>query len=118
MDPALRARALAEWRGYSEKPRPAERTVSVGESLQRLLPKLGLKNRLAEEEISACWKEVVGDFLATHSKPVGLQSGVLLVQVLQPSVRYELDRVWKSTLLARLKERFSHVNIRSIRFRL
>ena len=114
----LRRRALAEWRRL-EEPRPkADRCASVAELLQKVMPKLGLGERLGEQQVSAAWREVVGEFLALHSLPVGLSAGVLTVQVVQPSVRYELDRSWKRDILNKLQERFGKSVVRDIRFRL
>ena len=90
----------------------------MAELLQKVMPKLGLGERLGEQQVSAAWREVVGDFLATHSLPVGLSGGVLTVQVVQPSVRYELDRTWKRDILTKLQERFGKKVVREVRFRL
>ncbi len=114
----LRRRALRDWRGLDEPQAKADRCAPVGELLQKILPKLGLSDRLSEQQILAVWKEVVGDFLATHSLPVGLSAGVLTVQVIQPSVRYELDRTWKRDILNKLQERFGKKVVRDIRFRM
>ncbi len=114
----LRRLALADWRGLSEPvPRP-DKCASVGDLLQKILPKLGLADRLCEEQISGAWREIVGDFLAMHSVPVGLVGGVLTVQVIQPSVRYELERTWKREILDKLRARFGTKVVREIRFRL
>ena len=117
-DDSLRRKALAEWRGLDE-PRPrADRCASVAELLQKVMPKLGLGDRLGEQQVSAAWREVVGDFLALHSLPVGLSGGVLTVQVVQPSVRYELDRTWKRDILTKLQDRFGKRVVSEVRFRL
>ncbi len=63
------------------------------------------------------WREVVGDFLAEHSVPVALKEGVLIIQVLQPTVRYELDRTWKPEILRKLKARFGAKSVKEVRFR-
>jgi len=110
--------ALAEWRGLEEPFQEAKRCATVGDILQKVMPKLGLGERLDEQQITAAWKEIVGDFLAAHSLPVGLSGGVLSVQVVQPSVRYELDRTWKQEILAKLQLRFGKKSVREIRFRL
>ena len=115
---SLRRKAIAEWRGLDEPRQKADRCASVAELLQKVMPKLGLGERLGEQQVSAAWREVVGDFLALHSLPVGLSGGVLTVQVVQPSVRYELDRTWKRDILAKLQERFGKKVVREVRFRL
>jgi predicted nucleic acid-binding Zn ribbon protein len=60
----------------------------------------------------------VGPFVAKHSAPHRLDNGVLTVRVLQPTVHYELDRVFKPKLLEKLKARFGASKIRELKFRL
>jgi len=48
---------------------------------------------------------------------VALKEGTLFVRVLQPTLHYELDRVWKPRLLQKLKQRFGTRTIREVRFR-
>jgi predicted nucleic acid-binding Zn ribbon protein len=113
-----RRRALEEWRGLPDPGTQPDRTVLVRDVLAQLAPKLGLENRLREEEVLAVWGELVGPFFARHSRPTKLLQGVLLVQVLQPTVLYELDRQWKSTVLQKLRTRFGGKLIKDVRFRL
>ena len=83
----------------------------MGGVLQRL--------QFAEEisRVISAWKELVGDFLAENSQPVSLKDGILLIQVVQPTLRYELDRSLKPQLLKRLREAFGEKLIKEIRFR-
>jgi predicted nucleic acid-binding Zn ribbon protein len=119
MKPArLRTIALAEWRGYHEPPAQRDRTASVGDAVTKLMQTLGLKERLQEEEVLRAWRELVGDFVARHSSPDRLKDGVLFVRVLQPTVHYELDRVWKRDILAKFKARFGAKTVREVRFRI
>ena len=114
----LRARVLAEWRGLPETPFPRDAAKPIGEPLSKLLTGLGLAGRLREEEVIRAWQETVGEFFARHSSPKQLKDGVLYVHVLQPTVHFELDRVWKREILARLKKRFGSRVVREIRFRI
>jgi predicted nucleic acid-binding Zn ribbon protein len=116
--PSLAARVIAEWRGYEEPPAGPERCAPVGDILAKLLPRYGLADRLDEAEVLAAWREVVGDFLADNASPAGLARGTLTVTVLQPSVRYELERHWKPVILEKLRARFGQRTVREIRFRL
>ncbi len=109
---------LEEWRGLPQDALRPDRAAQIGPTVQALLAGLGLEDRLDDQEIAAAWKDVVGEFLATHSAPVGLKDGTLIVRVLQPTVRYELDRVWKKKILDSLQERFSKTKIRDLRFQL
>ena len=115
---SLRKKILADWRGLYEPAERPDKCSPVGAILEKILPKLGLNERLGERQIMEAWHAIVGEFLARHSLPVGLSGGILTVQVLQPSVRYELDRNWKSDILAKLQARFGPRTVREIRFRL
>jgi predicted nucleic acid-binding Zn ribbon protein len=118
MNPGLKARIIAEWRGLPEEPFPKDTAAPAGNIVESVLGKLGLKTRIREEEIKTAWQEIVGDFLCKHSAPAALENGTLIVHVLQPTVHYELERVWKRKLLLKLQERFGRPTVREIRFRL
>lgn len=110
----VRERVLQEWRGLPSK-LAVEEISSTGEILNKVIQRLGLKKRFQEEEILKAWREVVGDFLATHSEPIQLKNTILYVRVIQPTIRYELDRVWKPDILRKLQERFGKKNIRDMK---
>jgi predicted nucleic acid-binding Zn ribbon protein len=114
----LRARALAEWRGLPETPFPVDRSVSVADAIPKLMQSLGLKDRLKADAVMGAWREVVGEFVARHSAPRQLKDGVLLVSVLQPTVLFELERMWKKEILEKLKARFGARTVREIKFRI
>lgn len=114
----LRARVLTEWRGLPQKPLAPDRAAPVSGAVAKLMQSLGLRERLRSEEVLQAWEEVVGEFCARHSSPQGLKDGVLTVHVLQPTLHFELDRVWKREILAKLKARFGSRAVRDIRFRL
>lgn len=117
MTPTLRHRILAEWRGLPATAPVADRFQPVGGLLEQLMKKLGLAERLREEEVAAAWGEIVGEWIAQHSAPSRLSNGVLQVRVLQPALLYELDRVLKPEILRKLKQRFGAKVIREVRFR-
>ena len=117
MNARLRAKVISEWRGLREQPFVRNTAKPIEEPLVKLMQALGLGDRLREDEVKRAWKEIVGDFLATHSEPVALKEGTLFVRVLQPTLHYELDRVWKPRLLQKLKQRFGTRTIREVRFR-
>ncbi len=115
MDDKLRRKIIAEWRGFYE-PYKTDRTKSVEDVLPAIMTSLGLKDRLQEAQVSSAWKSIVGDFIAQHAKPVSLKNGVLLVQILQPVLRYELSTVQKPRILQALKKHFGPRVVRDIRF--
>ncbi|HLB34141.1 MAG TPA: DUF721 domain-containing protein [Chthoniobacterales bacterium] len=112
---SLRQRVLQEWRGLPEK-KLFDRSIVITDVLPKVLHKLGLDTRIKEDEIIGTWRELVGDFLATHSEPLQLVRGILYVRVIQPTIRYELDRVWKPDVLRKLQERFGKKTIRDVKF--
>jgi predicted nucleic acid-binding Zn ribbon protein len=118
MTPDLRAKVLSEWRGYRESPGSPDRAQPVGDSLEKVMRKLGLDERLTEGQILAAWKQIVGDWFALHTCPDRLRDGILYVRVIQSSIHYELDRNCKSRIIQKLKARFGATRIRDIRFRL
>ena len=81
------------------------------------MKRLGLKERLHENEIQEAWSKIVGEFIAAHSAPVALREGVLYVRVLQPALHYELEQISKIDILRKLKQRFGGKIIRDVRFR-
>ncbi len=111
----LRKRVLREWRGLPSET-PPDRQVVIADVLTKVITKFGLHTRIKQEEIVATWNEMVGDFLAAHSEPQQLSHGILSVRVIQPTIRYELDRVWKKEVLKKLQARFGSKLIRDIRF--
>lgn len=111
----LGKRVLREWRGLPSESTP-DTQVTIGDLLTKVVTKLGLHTRIKEEEIAATWNDLVGDFLAAHSQPQQLSHGILSVRVIQPTIRYELDRVWKKELLQKLQARFGAKLIRDVRF--
>jgi len=114
----IRRKALAEWRGYDPGPEKPLRLTRAGDAAAALLKKFCGADQIREAEIQRAWTELVGDFLASHSRPVRLRDGLLVIQVLQPTVHYELDRVWRPRILQKLRERFGPGSVREIRFRL
>ena len=117
MNAALRAAVIAEWRGLPEKKTRSDRWHSPGDLLPKLMQQLGLSERLHESAVIEAWKEIVGDFIASHSTPVSLNAGVLFVRVLQPSLHYQFETISKTEILRKLKRRFGGKTIRDVRFR-
>jgi predicted nucleic acid-binding Zn ribbon protein len=112
----LRARALMEWRGLPQTTFAVDTAKALPAIVGKVMQEWGLGERLREEEISRSWVQIVGEFVGQHSSPHRLRQGVLSVRVLQPTLCYELDRVWKKDILAKLQERLGKRVIREVRF--
>lgn len=111
---SLRKFVVEEWRGLPEK-REERPLVAVSSAIQQIITRLGLRERINEADIMTAWREIVGDFLAQHSQPARLVNGILHIQVMQSSVRYELDRTWRAEILRKLQARFGKTAIKGIR---
>jgi predicted nucleic acid-binding Zn ribbon protein len=118
MKPRIKARVLEEWRGLPQIPFTNHNAKPIGEILPAILGKLGLQERIREDEILNCWREIVGDFLAQHATPAGLRQGVLEVRVVQSTVYFELERNLKPGIVRKLQARFGRNTVRGIRFRI
>ena len=116
MNPQLRSKVIADWRGVPERPFPQDTSRPIGSVLEKVIAQLGLGKRVREEEILRAWEEIVGPFIAQHSVPQRLVEGVLHIRVLQPSMLYELDRTLRTDILAKLKARFGRT-VRDVKFR-
>lgn len=118
MNPKLRARVIAEWRGLPETPFERGKARPLADALLAVMSALDLGDRLREEQVKLAWREIVGDFLARHSMPDAVRDGVLIVRVLQPTLLYELDRNLKPQIVRKLRARFGAGMVRNVRFRI
>ncbi len=109
-------RALTEWRGFAPPVPLDARLQRVGSVLGMLLPRLGLAEAVDEAEVRRVWASLVGEFIAGHTEPARFTRGVLTVKVLQPTIRFELERNWKPRITARLQEHFGSAKVRGLRF--
>jgi len=110
-------RAMAQFRGYWEPQDLSAFERPIGEALEKTMKSLGLKDRFSEEQVFAAWGEMVDEFIASQARPVSLERGRLRIQVLNPSVHYELDRM-RGQILRRMQERFGEKAVRDVRFTL
>ena len=117
MTPFQKAQILREWRGLPEPAPKPDRQTTASDVIGKVMASLGLGARLKQEEVLGAWREIVGDFIASHAAPLRLDKGTLIVQVLQSTMHYELDRVWKPQILQKMKDRFGTRTVREIKFR-
>lgn len=111
---SIRADMLAEWRGYREPRKAADQTLPLATLLGVVLTSLGLPNRLKEDDVLAAWSEIAGPVLAPHSQPDKLRNGTLHVRVLQPTIRFELQRQ-RASIAAKLREKFGESMVKDVR---
>ncbi len=127
MDPNRRRSFQSNWQAWQEQcddrwksrreaieGRPAK---DANTDLEKVLSKLGIQERLLEDQLIAAWEEIVGPAVAHNSRPVQIRRGELIVAVTQPALKYDLERFHRGEILRRMQERFGSGAIRGLRFR-
>jgi len=112
-----RRRILEEWRGLPEPP-PGREPRSVSALIEGQIAKLGLRERMLEDQMAAAWQDIVGPSNASLSKPVQIRKGEVVVAVSQPALKYTFERFHADEILRRLQERFGSGAVTSVRFRI
>jgi len=108
---------LQEWRilpAVRKEREPKELAAEVG----RVLKSFGLQEKFTENEVRNAWKEIVGEFIAQHTRPHSLLERLLEVRVLQPSILYTLEREMKPQILSKLQAKFGRKAIGEVKFRI
>lgn len=116
MDVRTKMQVLAEWRRYRE-PRSLDANMSAAmDSVGKVMESMQLADQLGEEKIKEAWTEVAGEFLAKQSVPDSLRKGVLKVRVIQPTVKFTLERELKGQLLKRLQDHLGPGLVKELKF--
>jgi predicted nucleic acid-binding Zn ribbon protein len=89
--------------------------TKVGELLPSILSKLGLEQRIKEQRVLALWPVVVGEELASRTRAIKIDHGVLYVRVDHGAWMQELHFI-ENDLLRRLRARAPGVKLTGIRF--
>jgi len=71
----------------------------LGEALDELVRKLGIKKKLLEYEAVLRWEEIVGEKIARATTPTKISRGVLFVSVRTSAWRNELTMRKKEIML-------------------
>jgi hypothetical protein len=112
----IRERVLREWRGVDE---PLDMNAGMhvpAETIDSLLLRLGLQDGFDEEQVKRAWRELAGDFIASHSAPESIQRGELVLRVTQPAMRFHLEQI-KPMLMKRIGGLLGEGKVRTIRFK-
>lgn len=112
----LRHQAITEWRGVEDGPLNNSEAVGVAALVPQILKSWKLDEKLRSDDVTAAWRDIVGDFIARQTAPDGLKRGVLTIRVLQPAVHHTL-MMEKARLMAKLQERFGSSEVRDLKFR-
>ncbi len=90
----------------------------IGDVLSDLFRLRGYGQVGAHRQLADLWREVAGEMIASRTRVVGVQHGVLQVGVENSALLQELEAFHKTSLLERLSSQQSQPPIRDVRFRL
>lgn len=92
----------------------SDTTVLATQSMEKLLQRLNLQERLQHEKILKLWPKLVGEFNAQHSFPELLKKKILTVRVSNSPYLHQLNMI-KTTLLKKIQEECKDLKITEIR---
>jgi len=95
---------------------PGRDPLALGDVVAGLTASLGWSDFLIESDVIASWPEIVGSDVATHSRPVQLDDGVLTVECESTAWATQL-RMMSSLTLSRIVEIYPDAAISSVVFK-
>ncbi len=113
----MRAMTLRQWRYSDPVKNPTRNIHHAGDFIDRLLEEIGVKGEIEQDILLGAWSSVAGEFIAKNSKPESLKNGVLVVRVIQPALRFQLEQM-KGKLLSNLKRELSDIEVKTIVLRI
>ena len=113
----IREEILREWRGCDEAVDSSARITTAEKWIRNVLKTVGDGDGLDEELVRSTWKDLAGDFIASHTEPVSVRNGHLVLRVTQPAMRFHLEQM-KPMLLTRIREQLGEQRIKSVKFTL
>jgi len=112
-----RSRILTEWRGGIDPPNPARNIHQPGEYLDELLKVIGLSEGIDEQRLKDVWSLVAGQFVSQHTVPESIRGGVLVLRVLQPTMKFHLQQM-SGKLLENLRRELGDGIVKQIVFKI
>jgi predicted nucleic acid-binding Zn ribbon protein len=88
----------------------------ISNVLEKILPSYGLKTRLVEWSLMLKWRKVVGEQVAAHSQPTGLNFKCLMVMVDSPAWVQHLSFL-KPELLDKIQRSLGKETVAEIHFK-
>lgn len=94
---------------------PTEKNCSkAGDWVDSILSSLKIADGIEEGRIREGWKAVAGEFVAGQTEVVSLKRGVLVLRVLQPTMRFHLEQS-RGSLLQNVRRELGPSAVREIR---
>jgi predicted nucleic acid-binding Zn ribbon protein len=86
----------------------------VGEILREALRGLGVEERVESAKLGSCWAEIVGETVASKSRPLDLRDGTLFVEA-ENNVWMQEISFHRERIIARIRKRFPGLMVTGIR---
>lgn len=112
--PAPRRRRRAPGEG-EEAFAPGRDPVRAGAVLSEWTHQVGWAAPLAVEDLMTGWREIAGEQTAEHTRPRGVERGVLVIQCDSTAWAAQL-RLMRTHVVTRVMERFPDAGVSDIRF--
>lgn len=113
----IREEILREWRGCDEAVDSNSGITLAEKWIRNVMKSIGAGDGLDEELVRSTWKELAGDFIASHTEPQSVRNGHLVLRVTQPAMRFHLEQM-KPMLLTRIRQQLGEQRIKSVKFTL
>ncbi len=86
--------------------------------LPKVLNQIGAIHRDRPDLILVAWPQIIGEKLASMTKAMSFEKGILVVKVSNSTLYSLLSQHERSRLLKNLREKFPSVEIKNIHFRI
>ncbi|MGO4104067.1 DUF721 domain-containing protein [Leifsonia sp. YAF41] len=87
----------------------------LGDTINSLTVQLGWNSSLAQSELLESWAELAGEETAKHSRPAGIDEGILTVHCESTAWATQL-RLMRVEIMTHIATRYPDAGIQSIRF--
>lgn len=105
---------VRDWQG-GNTPMPTDLNCSqAGDWVKTVLSGFKLGEGVEEEQIREGWKAVAGEFVAAQTEVISLKRGVLLLRVIQPTMRFHLEQT-RGELLQKVRQELGSSAVREVR---
>lgn len=106
---AVRLSATSQPFGLGREPK------GIADVLAGVTSEMGWKSPLAQSELMSAWPQLVGDELAAHSSPVGIDDGTLTVRCDSTAWATQL-RLLRGQVTTTIVQRYPDARIESVKF--
>lgn len=113
----MRALTLRQWRHGDPVKDPKRNIHHASEHLDELLKEVGATSDLEAAQLNDAWAKVAGEFIAKNAKPESLKRGVLVLRVVQPTLKFQLEQM-KAKLLQNFRRELGEGVVKKIVLRI